>query len=121
MRGKGGRRPSAGTFPEHLKTAIDQQADFVAEYKAGFVDARVLTGAVLNDRADAIANDLRLAWSGGTGAEAQLSEAVDSFGEGELVKFLSAKEHALTIMPECGFSRRWMKAPRVRGRRYTMN
>ena len=78
----------------------------------------MLTGAVLNDCADAVANDLRLARSGGAGAEAQFSQPVDSLGESEFVRFLSAEEHVLTIMPECGFSCRSMRALRAPGRVY---
>ena len=64
----------------------------------------MLPGAIFNDGADAIANDLGLSRSGWTGAEAQFSQAVDAFGKSELVKFFPAKEHVLTIMPDCGLS-----------------
>jgi len=58
---------------------------------------------VLNYRADAIANDLRLARSRGTGAEAELPQPINALGKCQFVRFLSAEEHALTIMPERGF------------------
>jgi hypothetical protein len=106
LRGEGGRGPATGTFPEHLKATIHQQTDFIAEHEARFIDVRVLSGAIFNDRADAITQDLGLAGAGGTGAEAKLAQTIQALGEGRFVNFFSAKEHALTIMPECGFLRR---------------
>ncbi len=99
--GLSGRGPAAGTFPKHLKTAILQQADFITEHQAGFVHVWMLTGAIFDNGSDAIAEDLGFGWSGGTGAEAELPQAIDAFGKSRVVTFLSAEEHALTIMPEC--------------------
>jgi uncharacterized protein (TIGR00369 family) len=65
----------------------------------------MLPGAIFNDGADAIANDLGLSRSGWTGAKTQFPQAVDALCKGKLVKFFPAKEHVLTIMPECGLGR----------------
>src|SRR5580658_7379547 len=98
--GESRRGPAAGRSPEHLIAAVHQESDFVAEHEAGLVDSGVLAGAIFDHGSNSVASDLRLARSSGTGAESKLSKSVDAFGEGGLVKFLSAEEHVVTIMPE---------------------
>jgi hypothetical protein len=92
------RGPAAGRSPKHLIAAVHQQSDFIAEHHTGFVDARVLAWAIFNHGANSVASDLRLARAGGAGAEAKLSQAIDAFGKSGFVRFLSAEEHAATIM-----------------------
>src|SRR5438309_2220554 len=82
-----------GCFPKHLIAAVYQEADFVADYQAGFVDVRVLAGAVFNSGANTVAayhGELRIQEFC---CESQLLHALDAFFERWLVRLHSAEEH----------------------------
>src|SRR6266567_30540 len=80
-------------LPKHLVTAVHQQANLVAYNQAGFVNVRVLAGAVFSGCANPIAADHRELRVQELYGESKFLQALDAFFERWFLRFHSAEEH----------------------------